>query len=62
MPAAPAPKALIAAELSKISAGLSGESDSPFSPPENRIAKPKISSPMSSVTRNTPRVFDVTSM
>ena len=34
----------------------------PSAPPWNRTAKPKISRPMSSVTRKTPRIFDVSSM
>ena len=62
MPTAPAPKALMAAELSNSSPGFSGESDTPSAPPWNRTAKPKISSPMTSVTRKTPRIFDVNSM
>ncbi len=62
MPTAPAPNALMAAVLSNSSAGFSGESDTPSAPPWNRMAKPKISRPISSVMRKTPRIFDVSSM
>ena len=62
MPAAPAPNTLIAAELPKISAGLSGARERPSAPPWPRIATLRMVRAATSETSATPSTFAVSSM